>query len=171
MMVCANGFARGRGSVAGTCLLALVGSLLAGCNEFRETPLVRSVPVALMRPVDTKTVELAIESSFAKRHWVIKEHVGQKYVAQLSERSHSVTIAVLYDGASARIDYVDSTNLRYENRPEGEVIHKKYQTWVKNLGEEIKIAATQPAAAAAPTGAPPPAGAPAPAPAPTAAPR
>jgi hypothetical protein len=172
-MICANRFERGRSSVVGAaCVLALVGSVTAGCNEFRETPLVRSVPVQLMRPVDLKTVESAIESSFAKRHWVIKEHTGQKYVAVLSERSHTVTVAVLYDGASARIDYLDSTNLRYENRPEGEVIHKKYQTWVKNLGEEIKIAASH-TAAAAPTAvpAPPPTAAPAPAPAPTAAPR
>ena len=71
-----------------------------------------------------------------------------------------MTVAVLYDASSARIDYVESTNLRYENRPEGEVIHRKYQTWVKNLGEEIKIAASQPGGPApaptvpAPTAAP-----------------
>ena len=53
-----------------------------------------------------------------------------------------MTIAIVYNADSARIDYIDSTNLLYENRPGGEVIHKKYQTWVKNLGEEIRIAAT-----------------------------
>ena len=119
------------------------GLVPAGCDQFRETPLIRSVPVALMRPVDMTTVEWAIESSFAKRHWVIKEHKPQRYVAELHERAHSVTIAVVYNTDSARIDYIESTNLQYENRPGGEVIHKKYQTWVKHLGEEIKIAATQ----------------------------
>jgi len=134
------GFAgRGRSFVGSACLFGLV---LASCNEFRETPLIRSVPVALVRPADMKTVEWAIESSLAKRHWVVKEHVGQKYVAVLSERTHQVTIAIVYNADSARIDYIDSTNLLYENRPGGEVIHKKYQTWVKNLGEEIRIAAT-----------------------------
>jgi hypothetical protein len=131
---------RERSFVGIACLSALV---LASCNEYRETPLIRSVPVALMRPADMKTVEWAIESSLAKRHWVIKEHAGQKYVAVLTERTHQVTIAIVYNADSARIDYIDSTNLLYENRPGGEVIHKKYQTWVKNLGEEIKIAATQ----------------------------
>jgi len=160
MMAGMKRLARDRGTVGTTCLLGLFLFLVVGCNEYRETPLVRSVPVALMRPVDLKTVEMAIESSLAKRHWTVKEHAGQKYLAQLSERSHSVTVAVLYDASSARIDYVESTNLRYENRPEGEVIHRKYQTWVKNLGEEIKIAASQPGGPApaptvpAPTAAP-----------------
>jgi hypothetical protein len=156
MMTGTKRLARDRGTLGTTCLLGLFVVLVVGCNEYRETPLIRSVPVALARPADLKTVELAIESSLAKRHWMVKEHAGQKYVAQLNERSHSVTIAVLYDASSARIDYIESTNLRYENRPEGEVIHKKYQTWVKNLGEEIRIAASQPGGPVAPPTVPAP---------------
>src|SRR4051812_10256127 len=122
----------------------LVGVVAAGCNEYRQAPLVRSVPVALLRPQEPKTVERAIETALAKRHWKIKEHTGPRYVSQYSERSFSVTIAIVYNGAGARIDYVDSTNLFYEKGPQGEeVIHRKYATWVKNLGEEIKIAAAQ----------------------------
>jgi hypothetical protein len=157
----------------------LVGVVAAGCNEYRQAPLVRSVPVALLRPQDQKTVEWAIETALAKRHWTIKDHVGLRYTAQLNERVHTVTIGIVYNGAGARIDYVDSTNLFYEKGPHGEVIHRKYATWVKTLGEEIKIAATQsgpppgPASAsiAGPATAPTPAPVPAPIPAPTPAPR
>jgi hypothetical protein len=162
----------------------LVGVVAAGCNEYRQAPLVRSVPVALLRPQDPKTVEWSIETALAKRHWKVNEHTGPRYVAQFSERSFSVTIAIVYNGAGARIDYVDSSNLFYEKGPKGEVIHRKYATWVKNLGEEIKIAAAQsgpppgPTTAVsavtppppAPTAAPP-APIPAPSPAPTPAPR
>ena len=157
----------------------LVAVVAAGCNEYRQAPLVRAVPVALLRPQDQKTVEWAIETALAKRHWTIHEHAGTRYVTEYAERSFSVTVAIVYNAAGVRIDYVDSKNLFYEKGPKGEVIHRKYATWVKNLGEEIKIAAAQsgpppgpPTAAAAPpapTTAPP--AAPAPIPAPTPAPR
>ena len=49
--------------VGGACLVGLV---LASCNEYRETPLIRSVPVALVRPADLKTMESAIETALAQ---------------------------------------------------------------------------------------------------------
>jgi hypothetical protein len=147
-----------------------VGVVAAGCNEFRQAPLVRSVPVALLRPQDPKTVEWSIETALAKRHWTIDEHTGARYVVEYSERTFSVTVAIVYNGAGARIDYVDSNNLFYEKGPNGEVIHRKYATWVKNLGEEIKIAAAQsgppPGPGPAPIAAPAAAAIPAPTPAP-----
>ena len=149
----------------------LVGVVAAGCNEYRQAPLVRAVPVALLRPQDQRTVEWAIETALAKRHWKIKEHTGTRYVTEYSERSFSVTVAIVYNAAGARIDYVDSKNLFYEKGAKGEVIHRKYATWVKNLGEEIRIAAAEshPPPVAAPRPAAPPAPTPA-LPAPTAAP-
>src|SRR6188472_3701501 len=69
----------------------------------------------------------------AHRKWQIKEHQPGKYVAEYAEREHSATIAILYDGQSARIDYVDSKGLLYAQDSSGEVIHRNYNTWVKNL--------------------------------------
>jgi hypothetical protein len=152
----------------------LAGVVAVGCNQYRQAPLVRSVSVALLRPQDPKTVEWAIETALAKRHWKINEHTGPRYVTQYSERSFSVTIAIVYNGAGARLDYVDSSNLFYEKGPNGgEVIHRKYATWIKNLSEEIKIAAAQSGPPRGPTtaAAAPPAATPAPIPAPTPAPR
>ena len=146
----------------------LVGVVAAGCNEYRQGPLVRSVPVALLRPRDPKTVEWAIETALAKRHWKIHEHTGPRYVTEYAERSFSVTVAIVYNEAGVRIDYVDSNNLFYEKGPKGEVIHRKYATWVKNLGEEIRIAAAEsaPPPGAVTTATAPPAPNPAPTPAP-----
>jgi|SRR4051812_28430944 hypothetical protein len=123
-------------------LFCFVGVIAAGCDH-RGVPLARSVPVALARPADPKTVELAIERSLTQRHWTVKEHVGQRYVAELTERDHSVTVAVVYDAQSARIDYVNSSNLMYENGSGGEKIHRNYDRWVKNLANDIKVNVAQ----------------------------
>jgi len=103
----------------------------------------RSVPVALASPPDQKALESSIEVSLARRHWQIKEHQPGKYVAELTEKGHSATVAVLYDGQSARIDYVDSQGLMYAQGADGEVIHRNYNTWVKNLANDIKVNLSQ----------------------------
>ena len=125
-----------------------LGVLLAACDH-RAMPLARSVNVGLMKPADTTALESAIERSLAARHWTVKEHTGQKYVAELAEKGHSATVAVVYDAQSARVDYVDSSGLLYEKSPQGETIHRSYNTWVKNLANDIKTNAAQAAPAAA----------------------
>src|SRR5437868_14797145 len=95
------------GSIAGA--LCLVGVQAAGCDH-RGVPLVRTVPVALAQPADVGAIEHAIESSLAQHHWTVKEHVSQRYVAQLDEHGHSATVAIVYDARGARIDYVDSND-------------------------------------------------------------
>jgi hypothetical protein len=132
-----------RFTLGAACLLV---SLAAGCDH-RAVPLVRSVPVALAAPADTKAIESAIESTLARRHWTVKEHAGQRYVANLAERGHTATIAIAYDAQSARIDYLESTNLLYEKGPDGEQIHRSYNSWVKNLADDIKAGVAQAAAA------------------------
>jgi hypothetical protein len=114
----------------------------SGCDH-RAMPMVRSVPVALAGPSDPKLLEGAIEMALARRHWQIKEHQPGKYVAEYAEKGHSATVAVLYDAQSARVDYVDSQGLLYANGPEGEVIHRNYNTWTKNLANDIKVNLSQ----------------------------
>lgn len=135
-----TGFARRGCAVIGLALL--LGTFDAGCDH-RAAPMTRSVPVALASPPDQKVLESSIEVSLAHRHWQIKEHQPGKYVAEYAEKGHSATIAVLYDGQSARIDYVDSQGLLYAQGADGEVIHRNYNTWVKNLANDIKVNLSQ----------------------------
>ena len=141
---------RRRGSAVIT-LCALVFLSASGCDH-RATPMVRSVPIALAGPSDPKLLEGAIEMALARRHWQIKEHEPGKYVAEYAEKGHSATVAILYDAQSARVDYVDSQGLLYAKEPEGEVIHHNYNTWTKNLANDIKVnlSQVQLSAAAAP---------------------
>jgi hypothetical protein len=133
-------FARSGCAVIGFALV--VGLSLTGCDH-RAAPMARSVPVALAAAPDAKTLEAAIEVSLAHRHWTIKEHQPGRYLVELTEKGHSATVAVLYDATSARIDYVDSQGLLYAKDSDGEVIHRSYNTWVKNLANDIKINLSQ----------------------------
>jgi len=117
----------------------------------------RSLSVGLVAPsANDAAMERAIETALARRHWTVKEKVPGRYTAVLLERKHSATVAIVYDAQNARIDYVDSTNLAYENSPNGELIHRSYNTWVKNLANDIKVFAAQAPPPAAPAPAPPP---------------
>ncbi len=128
------------GAVLALCTLVFLSA--SGCDH-RAQPMVRSVPVALAGPSDPKLLEGAIEMSLARRHWQIKEHQPGKYVAEYAEKGHSATVAVLYDAQSARIDYVDSQGLMYENGGDGEKIHRNYNNWTKNLANDIKVSLSQ----------------------------
>jgi hypothetical protein len=149
--------------------IACVAGLVAtGCGK-HGVPLERSTVVG-PPPADPAVAERAIESALARRKWVVKEKAPGRYTAELNERKHTVTIAIFYDAQNVRIDYVDSANLLYEKGPNGELIHQKYNGWVRNLSTDIRVAFTGPPVAAAPSGAPPPAPPPsAPPPAPAAA--
>jgi hypothetical protein len=124
-------------SLAGLCCAVALATV--ACDQYRETQLVRSTPVGLMKPESPQALERAIETSLASRGWAVKEHVPQRYVAELHERNHVVTVAIVYNADSARIDYIDSQNLLYQKTGDGEIIHKKYATWIKNLANEIRM--------------------------------
>jgi hypothetical protein len=130
-------------------VVCFIGLLAAGCDH-RGVPLNRAVPVEMTQPTDPKVMESAIEMSLARRHWTIKERAPGRYVAELAEKKHSATIAIVYDAQNARIDYVNSSNLMYENGAGGETIHRNYNNWVKNLANDIKVNAIQAGVASAP---------------------
>jgi hypothetical protein len=116
-------------------------------------------------PPDPAVMEQAIESSLARRKWPVKEKAPGRYVAVITERKHTATVAIVYDAQGARIEYVESTNLLYEKTDQGELIHRMYNNWTKTLANDIAAATKAPVAAGAPPAAAPPAGAPPPAPA------
>jgi len=129
-------------------------AVLAGCGH-KGVPMTRSLPVALAAPpANTAAMEQAIETALSRRHWSVKEKAPGKYIAHLDERSHGATVAIVYDATNVRIDYVDSTDLAYENTSSGELIHHSYNNWVKNLANDIRVFAAQAPPPTAPASAP-----------------
>ena len=130
---------------------------LPACNSSRVAPLQRSTTVvANVGTSSEQQTAHAIEGALAKRNWQVVTKTPGRYVAKLDERAHQVTINVDYSPQGITISYVDSANLLYSRAADGqETIHRKYETWIKNLAADIRVLMVQ-------GGAPAPAAAPAP---------
>jgi hypothetical protein len=83
-------------------------------------------------------VEQIVGSALTQRGWRIVKHVPGEVDAVYDPRSFSVTIAVHYDPQKIQINYVTSSNLRYEEKNGVRYIHKNYASWIKNLVTDIQ---------------------------------
>jgi hypothetical protein len=116
--------------------LALVPALLLLVG-FRQAPLVDPPPIQVPANVGAAKVEQIVGSALTMRGWRIVKHVPGEVDAVYDPRNFSVTIAVHYDAQQIRINYVTSTNLRYEEKHGVRYIHKNYLSWIKNLVTDI----------------------------------
>ena len=82
---------------------------------------------------DIKQVEQSIIKAAVSLGW--QAHVVEtgKVEATLNIRTHQLVVMIQYDETSYDIDYVDSTNLKYD----GKSIHRQYANWVRNLMNRI----------------------------------
>ncbi|TAN04979.1 MAG: hypothetical protein EPN38_12080 [Rhodanobacteraceae bacterium] len=115
-------------------LLAPALVLLMG---FRQAPLVDPQPIAVPANVTLPQLEHIIGSALTSRGWRIVKHVPGEVDAVYDPRHFSVTIAVHYDARQVQINYVTSSNLRYEVKNGVRYIHKNYVSWIKNLVTDI----------------------------------
>ncbi len=116
--------------------LVLVPALLL-LMGFRQAPLVDPPPIQVPANVDAAKVEQIVGSALSMRGWRIVKHVPGEIDAVYDPRDFSVTIAVHHDARQIRINYVTSTNLRYEEKNGVRYIHKNYVSWIKNLVTDI----------------------------------
>lgn len=125
-------------------LLVPLAFLLMGA---RQVPLVDPEPIAVPAGLTAKDVSKAVRLGLAQRGWVVSSEEPGRIGATLSLRSHVARIAVSYDDEAIRVSYVDSTNLMYEEKKGGRVIHRNYLNWINNvvrdISSQLQIAAAQ----------------------------
>jgi hypothetical protein len=105
---------------------------------FRQVPLTDPAPIPVPANVGAARIEQVIGSALTSRNWRIVKHVPGEVDAVYDPRNFSVTIAVHYDASKIQINYVTSSNLRYEVRGGVRYIHKNYESWIKNLVTDIQ---------------------------------
>jgi len=105
---------------------------------FRQVPLTDPAPIAVPAGVNPAKVEQIIGSALTARNWRIVKHVPGEIDAVYDPRAFSVTIAVHYDPQKIQINYVTSSNLRYEEKNGVRYIHKNYESWIRNLVTDIQ---------------------------------
>jgi len=116
-------------------------TLLTGCFGSRYHLSDADETVYLSRSVDVQKMRSAIISGGERRDWMVQKEEPGCITLELSVRGgkHKVVVAVNYDDKSFAVRYVSSVNMEYD--PQTRAIHKKYVQWVRNLKQDIRIAA------------------------------
>lgn len=92
---------------------------------------------------DRDQMASAIKQALFGRRWAIAKEEPGVIHATLFARSHVAKIKIVYDRESFDIQYVDSTNLKYQKKPDGtEYIHRHYNSWIQNLVNDINLYAS-----------------------------
>lgn len=105
---------------------------------FRQVPLVDPPPIDVPAGVSAAKVEQVVGSALSLRGWRIVKTTPGEIEAVYDPRDFSVTIAVHYDTQKIQINYVTSSNLKYEEKKGVRYIHKNYESWIKNLVTDIQ---------------------------------
>lgn len=104
----------------------------------RQVPLTDPAPIQVPANTNPTQVTQIIEQALSARNWRIVKHVPGEVDAVYDPRDFSVTIAVHYTPAQIQINYVTSSNLKYEERDGVRYIHRNYESWIKNLVTDIQ---------------------------------
>lgn len=118
-------------------ILALVaGVSIAGCvrtqpiYNITNAPLPRSPGAA--EPT-TQQVARAIYAAGKRLGWQIHEVRPGEMTGTLRLRAHVAVVSIVHDTSKFSIRYKDSTNLLHA----GDVIHRNYNNWIRNLERNI----------------------------------
>lgn len=108
--------------------------LVAGCKTI-QMPNYNDLPLA---SYDTnKNTMLSVEKSIIRAAvslgWKTKKRAEGEIEATLDIRKHNLVVLISHDKETVSINYVDSTNLKYN----GSKIHRQYANWITNLLRSI----------------------------------
>jgi len=96
-------------------------------------------PIAVPLGLTDKVVAKSIRLGIAQRGWVVSRQEPGFMEATLSLRSHVAKVGITYDVQSVRIQYIDSTNLDYEEKKGVRRIHGNYLKWINNMVRDISV--------------------------------
>ncbi len=117
--------------------LLLLLPLLLLTVAFRQVPLVDPPPIQAPPGMHEAQVENVVMEALTGRGWAIARHMPGEIDATYARRDFSVTIAVHYDRHQVQINYLNSSNLKYEVKNGQRWIHTNYPSWIQNLVTDI----------------------------------
>ncbi len=113
--------------------LSVVTYFFVGCSSY--TQVIENPQGEVPQGMTTATVKQSIREALVNRGWVVKSDAQGVITAELNVRSHNAKIRIPYNNKTFSINYVSSANLKAEDGH----IHNKYNHWVNNLYEDIKL--------------------------------
>lgn len=120
--------------------------LLAACA--RERPILNitnsEFPAAVSQKLSLDEVAQAISRAGKGRQdeWSYTRQSDNLMIAEINVRQHYAKVEIEFTTQKFSITYADSKVLRYD----GEMIHRKYNSWVTHLADDIRVSAQQAAA-------------------------
>jgi hypothetical protein len=119
-------------------LLLLLLPMLLLTMAFRQAPLVDPAPIDVPAAMSSVQVSKAVKGALLGRGWVVSNEQADGVDGTLNGNDYVAKIHVAFDTRQIRVTYVDSTNLKYEVKKNGErLIHTNYMGWMKYLTGDI----------------------------------
>lgn len=115
-------------------LIALTALTVVACQRTMPVYNVehQSFPMAVENLTNDK-IRTAIIHAGGLRGWIISERTDGVLEAVITPRRHMAKVQITFDRKGFSIQYLDSNELLYN----GVKIHRNYNTWVKNLQNDI----------------------------------
>ncbi|RHW75783.1 membrane lipoprotein lipid attachment site-containing protein [Colwellia sp. RSH04] len=106
-------------------LVVIAVFILSAC---KTTPVYNVDNSNVPEGITAKQVEKNIVKALNQKGWKITDKSKDAIIAEINVRSHFAKIKISFDEKQYAIDYVDSTNLKYNAQKN--TIHKNYNNWI-----------------------------------------
>jgi hypothetical protein len=103
-----------------------------------KAALVDPDPIAVPAGIAAPDVAKAIKVGIIRRGWVVEKDENGQIDAVLNVRTHTAKVAIAYNTKEARIKYVSSNDLDYQEKNGARFIHGNYMKWVRNMEADIQ---------------------------------
>ena len=118
--------------------LLLLLPLLLLTMAFRQKPLIDPPPIAVPAGLSAVQVGKAVKGGLIGRGWAVTAEQADGVDATLTGNDYTAKIHVAFDTKQVSIRYVDSSNLKYEVKKNGQrMIHTNYMGWMHYLSDDI----------------------------------
>lgn len=120
-------------------LSGLVGILLfifTGCGA-ASVYNIQNNSVEVKKSTSNDDVYKAIKKAGLSLGWIVSKVKDGEAKAVINLRTHQAIVRIDYTNTSYSINYVNSTNLKYNM--EKNTIHNNYNGWIKNLERAINV--------------------------------
>jgi hypothetical protein len=112
--------------------------LLLPTMAFGRAPLVDPPPIAVPDNLNTMQVAKVVKAALIGRGWQVSAEQANGVDGTLHGNDYTAQIHVAFDNRKISITYVDSKNLKYEVKSNGQrMIHSNYMNWMRFLTQDI----------------------------------
>ncbi|RAN75320.1 hypothetical protein B5P43_27255 [Bacillus sp. SRB_336] len=119
-------------------LLLLLLPMLLLTMAFRQTPLSDPPPIDVPAGLTGVQVSKAIKGALIGRGWTVTAEHADGIDSTLTGNDYVARIHIAFDTRKIQISYVDSSNLKYEVKRNGQrMIHTNYMGWMRYLSGDI----------------------------------